>query len=196
MNRLCQTRRVWTAGGVKSVMAFALLGLSALWSGGCATDSAVIGQATQFHGQLEPAVIEDRELNGYLQAVGDRIVRAAADYTRETGGPSGRGGGGGDDSWMFKDVRFHFVNSKTLNAFTTGGEHMYIYNQLFQECDTEDELAAVMAHEYAHVYLRHVHKGMNRQMGLMGVAAAAGVAGYAAGGSESGAQYGSLAAGA
>jgi len=50
---------------------------------------------------------------------------------------------------MFKDLQVHLVNSKTLNAFTTGGNHMYIYNQLFQEARSEDELAGVMSHEYA-----------------------------------------------
>ena len=50
-----------------------------------------------------------------------------------------------DRDWMFsKKMEFHFVNSKTLNAFTTGGEHMYIYNELFKQCKSEDELAAVM----------------------------------------------------
>src|SRR5204863_1566080 len=88
--------------------------------------------------------------------------------------------------WMFsKDMKFHFVNSKTINAFTTGGEHMYVYNELFQKCKDEDELAAVMSHEYAHVYCRHVQQGMNRQLPLLvGGALAGGAAGYALGGSD------------
>src|SRR3954466_1871221 len=81
-----------------------------------------------------------------------------------------------------KEMKFHFVNSKTLNAFTTGGEHMYIYTQLFETARTEDELAAVMAHEYGHVYARHVAKGMNRQYTALAAAAALGGAGYLAGG--------------
>jgi predicted Zn-dependent protease len=94
-------------------------------------------------------------------------------------------------------MRFHFVNSKTLNAFTTGGEHMYIYTALFQQCKTEDELAAVMAHEFAHIYGRHVHKGMNRQYAILGAAAAAGAAGYAAGQSnDKGMEYAGMGAGA
>ena len=95
-----------------------------------------------------------------------------------------------------KDMRFHFVNSKTINAFTTGGEHMYIYTALFQQAKSEDELAAVMAHEFAHVYARHVHKGMNRQYAILGAAAAAGAAGYAAGGDEKGSEYAGMGAGA
>jgi predicted Zn-dependent protease len=71
------------------------------------------------------------------------------------------------------------VNSKTVNAFTTGGEHMYLYTALFQNCQTEDELVAVMAHEFAHVYGRHVQKGTQRQYGIIAAAAAAGVVGAA-----------------
>jgi predicted Zn-dependent protease len=88
---------------------------------------------------------------------------------------------------MFSNkMKFHFVNSKTLNAFTTGGEHMYIYSELFHQCKTEDELAGVMAHEYAHVYARHVKNGMDRQLGQQVgtgvVAVGAGVASFFLGG--------------
>ena len=160
---------------------------------GCASDKAVISQANQAHTSLQPAVIEDPVLSGYIQDVGNRIIGAAQELSRQGYGRSGKE----DNSWMFsKDMRFHFVNSKTLNAFTTGGEHMYIYTGLFQQCKTEDELAAVMAHEFAHIYGRHVHKGMNRQYAILGAAAAAGAAGYAAGGSEKGGQYAGMGAGA
>lgn len=162
---------------------------------GCATDRAVIGQANNMHGQLKPAVMNDPELASYLQQVGDRVISTAKELDRQGYGPKSHKNE--DAAWMFgKEMRFHFVNSKTLNAFTTGGEHMYIYTQLFAECATEDELAAVMAHEYGHIYARHVAKGMNRQLTLMGVAVGAGAAGYAYGGKENGAQYAALAAGA
>jgi len=161
---------------------------------GCASDKQIIGQANQFHDGLEPAVIEDPQLAGYLQRVGDRIIESAAALDKKGYGPEGHKKEKSD--WMFNGgMKFHFVNSPTLNAFTTGGNHMYIYTGLLQNCTSEDELAAVMAHEFAHVYGRHVHKGMNRQMYTMAAAAAAGAAGYAAGGSEHGATYGGTAAG-
>jgi predicted Zn-dependent protease len=156
---------------------------------GCATDRAVISQANQVHDGIKPAVMDDPQLTSYLQTVGDRIIAAARELDKENFGPASHRSE--ESAWMFsKDMKFHFVNSKTLNAFTTGGEHMYIYNELFQKCRSEDELAAVMAHEYGHVYARHVQKAMNRQYAILGGAAAAGVAGYAAGGKEHGAQYG------
>ena len=88
---------------------------------------------------------------------------------------------------------FHLVNSKTLNAFTTGGHHVYVYNALFQMCKTEDELAAVMSHEFAHIYCRHVQQGNNRQTFITGVGYAAAGAGYVAGGQQNGSAYASTA---
>lgn len=162
---------------------------------GCASDRSVISQANQFHSGIEPAVMEDEKLSDYLQAVGQRIIDAAHELDEQHYGPKAHREE--DSGWMFsKDMRFHFVNSKTLNAFTTGGEHMYIYNELFQQCKSEDELAAVMAHEYGHVYGRHVHKGMNRQYAILGAAALAGGAGYALGEGDNRGTYASAAAGA
>ncbi len=144
--------------------------------GGCATDRQVISQATSAHDQLEPAVITDAQLSNYIQSVGQRVIEAARKSKLDQ--PNAKG----DNEWMFsKDMQFHLVNSKTLNAFTTGGNHMYMYTALMQACETEDELAAVVSHEYAHVYCRHVQQGMNRQYAIIGGAAAAGAAGAALG---------------
>ncbi len=156
------------------------IGVSLLLVGGCASDRQVISQAEQTHAGLQPAVITDPQLATYIQSVGDRIIAAAQQATKE--GYHAPTKSNEDSSWMFSNqMKFHFVASDQLNAFTTGGEHMYVYTQLFQLCRSEDELAAVMAHEFAHVYGRHVHKGMNRQYAMMGAAAAAGATGYAVG---------------
>lgn len=145
---------------------------------GCATDKQVISQAQEVHGTLKPAVITDADLDGYVQAIGARIIDAAKEMNAQHYGPESHFKE--DSSWMFANqMRFHFVASDQLNAFTTGGEHMYIYSQLFTECQSEDALAAVMAHEFAHVYSRHVQKGMNRQYAILGASAVAGGAGYA-----------------
>lgn len=165
--------------------------------GGCAvTDRQVIDQADQAHSGLKPAVINDRELADYIQAVGDRIIDAAREADRAKVGPPAHFNDQ-ERQWMFSNrMQFHFVNSKTLNAFTTGGEHMYIYTELFQNCADENDLAAVMSHEFAHVYCRHVQKGTQRQYGIIGAALAAGAGGALLGGKDNAAQYGSLAGGA
>ena len=161
---------------------------------GCANDARVLAQADQAHGELNKAVVTDPMMADYIQEVGDRIVSTAA-RLHETGYRPKKKSGEESD-WMFSDaMRFHFVNSKTLNAFTTGGEHMYLYTELLRRSRNEGEMAAVMAHEYAHVYGRHVQNGMNRQMVAMLGAGGAAAAGYVAGGSEKGGQYAGYGAG-
>jgi predicted Zn-dependent protease len=163
-----------------------ILALVLLGAGGCAKDQQVMAVANNVHTGLDPAVMEDPELSAYLQKIGERIVQVAAEMDKEGYGPKSHTSAD-DNAWMFSEkMRFYLVNSETLNAFTTGGEHMYIYNQLFLNCKSEDELAAVMAHEYAHIYARHVNKGMDRQLGqnvgsgVIGVGA--GVANFLLGG--------------
>src|SRR5437773_1222623 len=162
----------------KTVLVF-ILPLSFVAFAGCASDKQVMAQADDTHKALAPAVMNDAELNNYMQSIGERVIASASEMDKQKIGPSAHFKEQGQ--WMFsKNMKFHLVNSKTLNAFTTGGEHMYIYNALFQACKSEDELAAVMAHEYAHVYCRHVKSGMDRQVGQnVGTGAIAGAAGLA-----------------
>lgn len=160
------------------VLLILVLGAVASVSTGCASDRAVIAQAQQFHGNLDAAIIKDPVLAGYIQRVGDRIISAAQEMHRQGYGPDRHKAE--DSAWMFSGgMQFHLVNSETVNAFTTGGNHMYIYTGLMQQSATEDELAAVMAHEFAHVYGRHVHKGMDRQYAALGAALGLGAIGYA-----------------
>src|SRR3954452_23197581 len=173
-----------------------LFTLSLVTTGCSVTDRQIIDQADQAHSGLKPAVINDRELADYIQSVGDRIVEAAKEADRNKIGPASHFKDENRD-WMFsKKMEFHFVNSKTLNAFTTGGEHMYVYTALFQLCKDENDLAAVMSHEYAHVYSRHVQKGTQRQYAIIGSALSLGAAGAVAGGKEHYAEYGTAAGGA
>ncbi len=155
----------------------------AIVAAGCATDRKVIEQADEVHGSIDKAVIKDEVLANYLQEVGDRVIEQAAKLSADGKGPKKHFDG--DNAWMFSEVmQFHFVNSKTMNAFTTGGEHMYIYTELFQNCKSEDELAAVVAHEFAHVYGKHVQKGMDNRIKVLAIAAGAAGAGAAIGGKD------------
>ncbi len=176
----CSSKAKWIVGAFWTAML--------LIATGCATDKQVISQAQEVHGSLQPAVISDADLNAYVQKVGTRIIDAAKEMDAQHYGPESHFKE--DSGWMFaKQMQFHFVASDQLNAFTTGGEHMYIYTQLFTECHSEDALAAVMAHEFAHVYSRHVQKGMNRQYAILGASAVAGGAGYALAGKDNQTEY-------
>jgi len=162
---------------------------------GCmASDKQVVQQASQFQTGINPAVIAQPQVNDYLQQIGSRIVAAARQLDAQGVGPKTHFQDK-DRSWMYQDIKFQLVNSKTVNAFTTGGHFVYIYDALFQMCKTEDELAAVMSHEYAHIYCRHVQKGTGRQEALAALTMAAGAgAQYAAGKNQSSAAYAQYAA--
>src|SRR5688500_15850030 len=86
---------------------------------GCASDRAVVDQANSMHSQLEPAVMDDDPaLSNYLQKVGDRIIATAQELHRQGYAP--KASEGKNNEWMFnKNMKFHFVNSDTMNAFTT-----------------------------------------------------------------------------
>ena len=168
-----------------------------LWIGaslGCvASDKSTIEQASAFNTGLSPAEIREAHNNQYLQQIGDRIVAVAKQMDQQGIGPKTHFKEK-DNSWMFQDLHWELVNSKTVNAFTTGGHFVYIYNALFQMCKNENELAAVMAHEYGHIYSRHVQKGAGRQQALAAATLVAAGAGYAYGGSQNGSQYSQQAA--
>lgn len=152
-----------------------LLSLLPTFSTGCASDKQIIAQAADAHREINPAVLNDAVLSGYVQSIGQRVVDVARELSDEGYGPKAHKQG--ENEWMFKDIQFHLVNSPTLNAFTTGGQHIYLYSELFTTAKTEDEFAAVVAHEFGHIYGRHVQKGTNRQYAVLGAAAAAAVGG-------------------
>ena len=182
----------WPIRSILLVLLFSVL----LSAPGCSpvSDKSIIQQAQGFDQGIKPAEIKDPDVNTYFQRIGDRIIAAARESDRAHWGPPTHFNKDEKDDWMFKGIQFHLVNSKTLNAFTTGGEHVYIYNELFQLCHGEDELAAVMSHEFGHIYSRHVQKGTTRQYGIMAAALGLGAVGYVAGGKEHGADYGQKAA--
>src|SRR5258708_4667141 len=71
--------------------------------GGCAvSDRSIVSQADQTHSGLKPAVIQDRELAEYVQAVGDRVIQAAQAADRENVGPKTHFSDQ-DRQWMFSN---------------------------------------------------------------------------------------------
>jgi Zn-dependent protease with chaperone function len=50
---------------------------------------------------------------------------------------------------------FHCVNDKAINAFALPGGYVFINRGAIEAADNESQLAGVMAHELAHVALRH-----------------------------------------
>jgi beta-barrel assembly-enhancing protease len=102
----------------------------------------------------ENAIIEDPEVNEYLQSIGSRIAAQTPDGGRQ----------------------FHFfaVREGTINAFALPGGFIGINYGTVLASKNESELASVMAHEIAHVTQRHIARTVRAQ-GKQSIAAAAAI---------------------
>lgn len=81
--------------------------------------------------------LADARANAYLNTLGQTLARAS------------------DLPELFGGYHFIVLDSDDINAFATPGGHIFITRGLIRCCRTEDELAAVLAHEIGHVQLKH-----------------------------------------
>jgi Zn-dependent protease with chaperone function len=116
-------------------------------------------------------VIQDERISRYFDRLGDQLVEAAPAALKES---------------VFQ-YSFTPVNLKEINAFALPGGPMFINRGLFDAAAAEGEVVGVMAHELAHVLLRHgtanASKAQNPwlQLGQLAGAIGGGVLGGAAG---------------
>lgn len=103
----------------------------------------------------------DPALSDYIQSLGDRLVSHSEDAKR----------------------RYHFliVDEPHVNAFALPGAWIAVHSGLFLQTRRESELAAVMAHEIAHVSQRHISRMFEKakQMTIPSIAAMIGAAALA-----------------
>lgn len=88
---------------------------------------------------------DDPELRHYIQDLGDRLLASA-------------------DNPGF-DFEFFVVDSNTVNAFAMPGGYIGMNSGLIMRTQNESELAAVMAHEIAHVTQRHIARTLDATRG-------------------------------
>lgn len=75
---------------------------------------------------------------------------------------------------------FHVVASREINAFALPGGKIYVCGGAIEAARTEGELAGIIAHEIAHVSLRHgTNQASKAYLAQMGIDALAGLAGDA-----------------
>lgn len=111
-------------------------------------------------------LIENRAIREYLDELGDRLVQHA---------PA-----------EFKYPQFEYsftpVNLKEINAFALPGGPMFVNRGMIEAASTEGEVAGVMAHELAHVLLRHGTANATKAQGFQLGALAGAIAGAVVGG--------------
>jgi predicted Zn-dependent protease len=94
-----------------------------------------IGTAFLRNLRSRDVVLEDPELQQYIQALGSRLAEHADTQPNP--------------------FTFFVVDSKVLNAFAVPGGFIGVHTGLIQETKSESELAGVLAHEISHVTQRH-----------------------------------------
>jgi hypothetical protein len=125
-----------------------------------------IGREAAAEVRQQYPVINDSQIRNYLERLGDRLVEAAP---RELNNPA-------------YEYSFTPVNLKDINAFALPGGPMFVNRGMIQAAATEGEVAGVMAHELAHVLLRHGTANATKQQGFQIGAIAGAIAGAVIGG--------------
>jgi predicted Zn-dependent protease len=91
--------------------------------------------------ESQAKLLRDPVVNEYVNRIGQNLVKnsdAAVPFT------------------------IKIVESDEINAFALPGGFFFVNTGLIMEADSESELAAVMAHEIAHVAARHATKNMTK----------------------------------
>jgi hypothetical protein len=111
-------------------------------------------------------LIDDSQIRGYLERLGDRLVDAAP----------------AELNHQVFEYSFTPVNLKDINAFALPGGPMFVNRGMIEAADGEGEVAGVMAHELAHVLLRHGTANATKAQGFQLGALAGAIAGAVIGG--------------
>jgi predicted Zn-dependent protease len=142
-------------------------------------DDVRLGQQAAAEVERQMPILNDAEATRYIQQVGQRLVNAIPQQFQQPA----------------FNYRFQIVNARDINAFALPGGPMYVNRGMIEAARSEGEMAGVMAHEIAHIALRHgtsqATKQRNplNQIGTIGL-----ILGGAILGGEQGAQLGALGA--
>ncbi len=102
-----------------------------------------LGYSVMMQMRDQHALLNDPETSEYIQQIGQRLASQSAD-------------GGG---------YFHYVVpiSDEVNSFAVTGGWVFIFTGLITDTRTESELAAVMAHETAHIVQNHIARRIQEE---------------------------------
>jgi beta-barrel assembly-enhancing protease len=123
-----------------------------------------LGQQVIAQADAQLPLLEPRHpVSDYVSTLGTRLARNLP-----------------ENPYMFN---FKVINQKEINAFAVPGGPIRLNVGVVAEADNEDEVAGVLAHEIAHVYLRHsTRQASKAQIAQIPAAILGGMLGNSAGG--------------
>jgi predicted Zn-dependent protease len=98
-----------------------------------------LGQEAAAQAEQQLPIMRDDAVTSYVEGIGRRLVDAVPENRRHA------------------EFRYSFkvINVREINAFALPGGPMFVNRGMIEAAKTEGEVAGVMAHELAHVVLRH-----------------------------------------
>ncbi len=95
-----------------------------------------LGQQFDLAARRQLPLITDPEVVGYVAAIGQKIAAGLEE--------------------SFFDYHFAVVRNASVNAFAVPGGYVYVHSGLLTRAASDDEVAAVLGHEVAHVHAHHL----------------------------------------
>lgn len=92
--------------------------------------------------------IQNSVLQNYINSIGQRVATATLKHRPDL------------------QFRYTALDHESINAMALPGGHVFITKGLLSKMTTTDQLAAVLAHESAHVTIRHTAISMSNQIGM------------------------------
>jgi predicted Zn-dependent protease len=95
-----------------------------------------LGRRFDLAARQQLPLFDDPEIVGYVDTIGQRIVGRLKD--------------------SFFTYQFSVVQEGSVNAFAVPGGYIYVHSGLLTRANNDDEVAAVIGHEVAHVHAHHL----------------------------------------
>jgi Zn-dependent protease with chaperone function len=103
------------------------------------SDDIKVGRQAAAEVEKQLPILNDAAVTSYVSRIGQRLVNNIPSEFRHPG----------------FQYYFKVVNARDINAFALPGGPMYVNRGMIEAAKGEGEMAGVMAHELAHVFLRH-----------------------------------------
>jgi Zn-dependent protease with chaperone function len=98
----------------------------------------VLGEATKEAFALQYGFLENPILQNWIKEIGEKLSKGAG-----------------------VQVNFYILNTDQVNAYASFGHNVFLTKGLLKTVESEDELAGVLAHEVAHIKLKHPQNQTN-----------------------------------